>query len=409
MAPVSTPSTPAAPSQPGSPRDPVPRLRGDPNRRRRRRGGGPDPRPRRPRPPVRSSSAVDWSAVNYKDGMVTRPGNRVARISPLVPGVDLVGTVAASTDPPRCRQPGHRPRLRPRGGPSRRLLRVGPGAGRVGGPPARRSRRPPGGHHRHRRLHRRPLPPPARAPRPPARGRSGAGDRGLRAAWAAWLWPCWPPGATRWWPARARPPSGPTCRSGCLGGDRPGRARPAGRSAPWAPSGGPAAVDCVGGPTLAAVLRSLRYGARRSRQRTDRREHPRDHRLPLHRARRHPDRRGHRPHPHRRAAPGVDRDGHGIPPDLLDEMVAGGRAWTSSARSSIGTRPAEARGRILVRPGPAGSLEPGRPGRAVSRRAAPSSGCWPRSRGTPARRPTFRRRRGPVRPPGPDGRRRWAA
>jgi acrylyl-CoA reductase (NADPH) len=40
---------------------------------------------------------VEWSAVNYKDGMVTRPGNRVARISPLVPGVDLVGTVAAST------------------------------------------------------------------------------------------------------------------------------------------------------------------------------------------------------------------------------------------------------------------------------------------------------------------------
>ena len=43
--------------------------------------------------------AVDWSAVNYKDGMVTRPGNRVARISPLVPGVDLVGTVLASADP----------------------------------------------------------------------------------------------------------------------------------------------------------------------------------------------------------------------------------------------------------------------------------------------------------------------
>jgi len=39
---------------------------------------------------------VAWSAVNYKDGMVTRPGNRVARVSPLVPGVDLVGTVVAS-------------------------------------------------------------------------------------------------------------------------------------------------------------------------------------------------------------------------------------------------------------------------------------------------------------------------
>jgi acrylyl-CoA reductase (NADPH) len=42
---------------------------------------------------------VAWSAVNYKDGMVTRPGNRVARVSPLVPGVDLVGTVVASTAP----------------------------------------------------------------------------------------------------------------------------------------------------------------------------------------------------------------------------------------------------------------------------------------------------------------------
>ncbi len=42
--------------------------------------------------------AVEWSAINYKDAMVTRPGNRVARISPLVPGVDLVGTVVASAD-----------------------------------------------------------------------------------------------------------------------------------------------------------------------------------------------------------------------------------------------------------------------------------------------------------------------
>jgi len=49
-------------------------------------------------PPGEVLVAVDWSAVNYKDGMVTRPGNRVARISPLVPGVDLVGTVVASED-----------------------------------------------------------------------------------------------------------------------------------------------------------------------------------------------------------------------------------------------------------------------------------------------------------------------
>jgi acrylyl-CoA reductase (NADPH) len=42
---------------------------------------------------------VKWSAVNYKDGMVTRPGNRVARTSPLIPGVDLVGAVVTSDDP----------------------------------------------------------------------------------------------------------------------------------------------------------------------------------------------------------------------------------------------------------------------------------------------------------------------
>ncbi len=39
---------------------------------------------------------VEWSAVNYKDGMVTRPGNRVARADVLVPGVDGAGTVVES-------------------------------------------------------------------------------------------------------------------------------------------------------------------------------------------------------------------------------------------------------------------------------------------------------------------------
>jgi acrylyl-CoA reductase (NADPH) len=42
---------------------------------------------------------VEWSSLNYKDAMVTVPGNRVARTSPLVPGVDLAGTVVSSTDP----------------------------------------------------------------------------------------------------------------------------------------------------------------------------------------------------------------------------------------------------------------------------------------------------------------------
>jgi acrylyl-CoA reductase (NADPH) len=50
-------------------------------------------------PPGGVTVKVDWSVVNYKDGMVTRPGNRVARVDPLVPGVDLVGTVLTSDDP----------------------------------------------------------------------------------------------------------------------------------------------------------------------------------------------------------------------------------------------------------------------------------------------------------------------
>jgi acrylyl-CoA reductase (NADPH) len=41
---------------------------------------------------------VEWSAVNFKDAMVARPGNRVARGFPLVPGVELAGSVEESTN-----------------------------------------------------------------------------------------------------------------------------------------------------------------------------------------------------------------------------------------------------------------------------------------------------------------------
>jgi len=42
---------------------------------------------------------VEWSGLNYKDAMAVQPGSRVARRSPLVPGVDLAGTVRSSDDP----------------------------------------------------------------------------------------------------------------------------------------------------------------------------------------------------------------------------------------------------------------------------------------------------------------------
>ena len=41
---------------------------------------------------------VQWSSVNYKDGLATRADGKVARISPLIPGIDLAGVVAESAD-----------------------------------------------------------------------------------------------------------------------------------------------------------------------------------------------------------------------------------------------------------------------------------------------------------------------
>ncbi len=41
---------------------------------------------------------VEWSSINYKDGLAVTADGHVARISPLVPGIDLAGTVASSSD-----------------------------------------------------------------------------------------------------------------------------------------------------------------------------------------------------------------------------------------------------------------------------------------------------------------------
>src|SRR5262245_16930155 len=39
------------------------------------------------------SIAVSWSSVNYKDGLASRKDGKVARIDPIVPGIDLAGTI----------------------------------------------------------------------------------------------------------------------------------------------------------------------------------------------------------------------------------------------------------------------------------------------------------------------------
>jgi acrylyl-CoA reductase (NADPH) len=50
-------------------------------------------------PPGEVTLAVEWSGVNFKDGLAAQEGGKVARAYPLVPGIDLAGTVVASEDP----------------------------------------------------------------------------------------------------------------------------------------------------------------------------------------------------------------------------------------------------------------------------------------------------------------------
>jgi len=50
-------------------------------------------------PPGGIEVRVDWSSVNYKDALATPADGKVARINPLIPGIDLAGEVIASEDP----------------------------------------------------------------------------------------------------------------------------------------------------------------------------------------------------------------------------------------------------------------------------------------------------------------------
>jgi acrylyl-CoA reductase (NADPH) len=50
-------------------------------------------------PPGEVTVRVEWSGVNFKDGLAAREDGRVARTYPLVPGIDLAGTVVSSATP----------------------------------------------------------------------------------------------------------------------------------------------------------------------------------------------------------------------------------------------------------------------------------------------------------------------
>ncbi len=50
-------------------------------------------------PPGEVTVRVEWTGVNFKDGLAAHEDGRVARAYPLVPGIDLAGVVVASADP----------------------------------------------------------------------------------------------------------------------------------------------------------------------------------------------------------------------------------------------------------------------------------------------------------------------
>lgn len=50
-------------------------------------------------PPGDVEIRVGWSSVNFKDGLATRIDGKVARIDPIIPGIDLAGEVVGSSDP----------------------------------------------------------------------------------------------------------------------------------------------------------------------------------------------------------------------------------------------------------------------------------------------------------------------
>jgi acrylyl-CoA reductase (NADPH) len=50
-------------------------------------------------PPGDVEVRIAWSSVNYKDALATTIDGKVARINPLIPGIDLAGDIVASEDP----------------------------------------------------------------------------------------------------------------------------------------------------------------------------------------------------------------------------------------------------------------------------------------------------------------------
>ena len=249
---------------------------GDDARRARR----PRVRARRTCRPARSRSGSRWSSVNYKDGLATRADGKVARISPLIPGIDLAGEVVGqrrSAIAGRRRRAG--PRLRARRLAPRRVRRVPARAGRLGRAAGARPVAARRDGDRDGRLHGGDVRRRARGTRARARRRAGARDRRLAAASAGRRSRSWPTAATR----SGRRPASPTRPPGCGAGrgrdPDAGRGDRRGTAARIGTLGGRGRRGRRGDPAVRAadaadrVARSRRPGtpaARSSRRRSSR-------------------------------------------------------------------------------------------------------------------------------------------
>ena len=205
---------------------------------------------------------VEWSSLNYKDGMILRGIGRLVRNFPHVPGVDLAGhghRVGVGRVLPRRPCGAHRlPRRRGVVGRLRatRAREVG-----VVGEGSRLAHHAPDDGDRHRRPHRDAVRRRPRARRAhPRRGSGLVHRRGRRRGDVRRA----PPGEARLrghrvdgTPGRSRLPE--AARRGR--GDRPRPRSPTRRRSRCCRSGGPAVSMPSAAPTLAHVLAEMRYGA----------------------------------------------------------------------------------------------------------------------------------------------------
>ena len=265
-------------------------------------------------PPGEVTVAVEYSTLNYKDGMILEGVGRLVRKYPHVPGVDFAGTVESSTSPEW--KPGDEVILT---GWRVGEMQWGGYAEKARVKAGQLVRLPAGDHRqardgdRHRRLHRDAGGHGARAARARSRRGRGAGDRRRgrgrqRRGGAA--------GAAR--PSRRRLDR--TARNARLS-DRASAPRPSSTARSWPkPPARPldrerwaGAIDAVGGTTLATVLTQLKYRGERRGLRAGRRQRSADdgHPVPAARGQSARHRLGHVP-----ARSAAKRPGSGWPRDL---------------------------------------------------------------------------------------------